>query len=103
MSGMLSTGSSALLAFQRALATVGNNVANAATPGYSRQRVEMESRPGETLGAGTVGGGVNVARLQRLAAGGVRAGRLDSGSELSLLPPVSACSSSRRCPRASTA
>src|SRR5690606_39235804 len=66
MSGMLSTGSSALLAFQRALATVGNNVANAATPGYSRQRVEMESRPGETSGRGTVGGGVNVA----LATGG---------------------------------
>jgi flagellar hook-associated protein 1 len=93
MSGMLSTGSSALLAFQRALATVGNNVANAATPGYSRQRVEMESRPGETLGAGTVGGGVNVARLQRLADGLVFARQVDSSGELGRLQQLSSLSS----------
>ena len=41
---VLGTGTSALIAFQRALATVGHNVANAATPGYSRQRVELRSR-----------------------------------------------------------
>ena len=44
MTGILSTGTSALLAFQRALGTVGHNVANAATPGYSRQRVEFAAR-----------------------------------------------------------
>ncbi|WP_152597791.1 flagellar hook-associated protein FlgK [Novilysobacter arseniciresistens] len=89
---MLSTGSSALLAFQRALATVGNNVANAATPGYSRQRVELETRPGQTLGASTVGTGVNVARLQRLADGLVFARQVDSSGELGRLQQLSSLS-----------
>ena len=41
MSSVLSTGTSALLAFQRALATTSHNVANIKTPGYSRQSVEF--------------------------------------------------------------
>ena len=45
--GVLGTGASALLAFQRAMSTVGHNVANATTPGYSRQRVEFEARAGQ--------------------------------------------------------
>ena len=92
MSGLLSTGSSALLAFQHALSTVGNNVANAATPGYSRQRVELESRLGQTLGAGHVGAGVNVARLQRLADGLVFARQVDSSGELGRLQQLSSLS-----------
>ena len=40
MSDLLSTGASALLSFQRAMTTTSHNVANANTPGYSRQRVE---------------------------------------------------------------
>ena len=92
MSGLLSTGSSALLAFQRAMATVGNNVANAATPGYSRQRVELESRAGQNLGAGHVGSGVNVARLQRLADGLVFARQVDSSGELGRLQQLSSLS-----------
>lgn len=38
---VLSTGTSALLAFQRALATTSHNVANINTPGYSRQKVDF--------------------------------------------------------------
>ena len=34
-------GKNAVIAQQRALQTVGNNIANANTPGYSRQRVEF--------------------------------------------------------------
>lgn len=41
MSSVLSTGTSALLAFQRALATTSHNVANLNTPGYSRQKVDF--------------------------------------------------------------
>ena len=93
MSGILSTGSSALLAFQRALGTVGHNVANAATPGYSRQRVDFAARPGQASGgAGYIGQGVDVARLQRLADGLVFARQVDSSGELGRLSQLSSLS-----------
>lgn len=89
---VLSTGSSALLAFQRALATVGHNVANAATPGYSRQRVDLAARPGQPHGNAYIGSGVDVARLQRLADGLVFARGLDSSGELGRLEQLAALS-----------
>ena len=92
MSGILSTGTSALLAFQRALGTVGHNVANAATPGYSRQRVDLAARPGQNTGAGYIGQGVDVARLQRLADGLVFARQVDSSGELGRLSQLSSMS-----------
>ena len=85
MTGIFSSGTSALLAFQRALGTVGHNVANAATPGYSRQRVELAARPGQATSAGTIGQGVDVARIQRLADGLVFARQVDSSGELGRL------------------
>lgn len=93
MTGLLSTGSSALLAFQRALNTVGHNVANAATPGYSRQRVELAARPGQNIsGVGFTGSGVEVDRLQRLADGLVFARQVDSSGEVGRLTQLSAMS-----------
>lgn len=89
MTGVLTTGTSALLAFQRALGTVGHNVANAATPGYSRQRVELEARPGQFTGAGYIGQGVDVAKLQRLADGLVFARQIDSSGEVGRLQQLS--------------
>lgn len=89
MSSMLSTGSSALLAFQRALNTVGHNVANATTPGYSRQRVDMQARIGQNTGPGQFGAGVDVARLQRLADGLVLGRQLDSSGEMGRLQQLS--------------
>ena len=89
MSSLLSTGSSALLAFQRALNTVGHNVANASTPGYSRQRVELEARIGQNSGPGQFGAGVDVARLQRLADGLVLGRQLDSSGEMGRLQQLS--------------
>jgi flagellar hook-associated protein 1 len=41
MSDLLSIGSSAVGAYRSALAAIGENVANAETPGYARRRVEM--------------------------------------------------------------
>ncbi len=90
MSGLLSTGSSALLAFQRALGTVSHNVANVATPGYSRQRVELAARAGQPMSGVTIGQGVDVASLQRLADGLVFARQLDSSGELGRLQQLSA-------------
>ncbi len=66
MSDMLSIGSSALLAYRTALDVVSQNIANANTPGYSRQRVDLQGVPGVTLPSGTVGNGVQVQTVQRL-------------------------------------
>lgn len=85
MSGLLATGSSALLAFQRAMATTGHNIANAATPGYSRQRVDLAARVGQLTGAGHIGAGVDVDALQRLADGLSFARQIDSSGELGRL------------------
>ena len=91
MTGMLSTGSSALLAFQRALGTISHNVANAATEGYSRQRVDLAARPGQPAAAGGyIGQGVNVAALQRLADGLIFARQVDSSGEVGRLTSLSA-------------
>lgn len=90
MTGMLGTGTSALLAFQRALGTVSHNVANASTPGYSRQRVDLAARPGQAQGNSYIGQGVDVAGLQRLADGLVFARQVDSAGELGRLGQLSA-------------
>ncbi|MGY3265465.1 flagellar hook-associated protein FlgK [Lysobacter sp. HA35] len=86
---VLSTGSSALLAFQRALGTVSHNVANVNTEGYSRQRVDLEARVGQNTGAGYVGAGVSIQKLQRLADGLNFARQADSSGELGRLTQLS--------------
>ncbi|MDH4241806.1 MAG: flagellar hook-associated protein FlgK [Phycisphaerae bacterium] len=59
-------GLSGLDAAQKALDTIGNNIANAATEGYHRQRVNLT--PGYTSQVGSVllGGGVDVAGITRM-------------------------------------
>lgn len=89
MADLLATGSSALLAFQRALATVSHNVANVNTPGYTRQRVDLEARPGAGTQKTYIGAGVQVQDLQRLADGLVFARQIDSSGELGRLQQVS--------------
>ena len=64
--GVLGTALSGLLANQRGLATTGHNIANVGTPGYSRQRVELDARPGPPRGNGFVGAGVDATSVQRL-------------------------------------
>ena len=56
---------SALQAFQRAITVTGNNIANASTPGYSRQSVDLSSRPPQLYGSGWVGSGVDVVAVRR--------------------------------------
>lgn len=65
MSDMLSTGVSGLLAFQKALATVSHNIANANTPGYSRQSVNLATNPAEPTGSGWIGNGVSSTTITR--------------------------------------
>lgn len=64
-SGILGTASSALLSFQRALATTGHNIANVNTDGFSRQRVDLSTQTPNSSGAGFIGNGVQVDTIQR--------------------------------------
>src|SRR4029077_1638841 len=76
MSDLLSTSVSGLLAFQRALDVTSNNVANAATPGYSRETVNFTEAQAQATGSGYIGSGVAVQSVTRsydeLLAGQVR-------------------------------
>jgi flagellar hook-associated protein 1 len=65
MADLLSTGVSGLLASQIGLSTVGHNVANANTDGYSRQQVTYAARAPLQQGGFYVGTGVNTAAVQR--------------------------------------
>lgn len=66
MADVMSTAVSGLLAFQRALDTTSQNIANAATPGYSRQRVELTTRPAQPYGSGWIGSGVQISTVARV-------------------------------------
>jgi flagellar hook-associated protein 1 FlgK len=90
MPDILSTGSSALLAFQRALSTISHNVANANTPGYTRQRVELAARPGQHYGFGFVGGGVQAQSVRRVIDDLAASRTLASAGELGRLSQLAA-------------
>ncbi|MGD9598641.1 MAG: flagellar hook-associated protein FlgK [Steroidobacteraceae bacterium] len=66
MADVMSTAVSGLLAFRRGLDTTSQNIANAATAGYSRQRVELATRPAQAYGSGWIGAGVDVATVARV-------------------------------------
>lgn len=66
MPDILNTSLTGMLAFQRALNVTSHNIANANTPGYSRQVVNLSARIGGGSGAGYVGGGVQVASIKRM-------------------------------------
>lgn len=93
MSDPFSIGTSAMLAFQRAMAAASNNVANASTPGYTRQRVEFSSRVGQGQGFGFLGAGVQVSGVNRLI-NNFLTSRLDaSASEMGRLQVLSGLAS----------
>jgi flagellar hook-associated protein 1 FlgK len=66
MADLLKTGLSGLLAFQRALDTTSHNISNVNTPGYSRQRVEIGTRPADPYGNGWIGNGAKVSTVRRV-------------------------------------
>lgn len=67
MAGLINIGLTGVLGHQSALNTTGNNIANANTAGYSRQEVVFETQPGQPSGAGSLGTGVNIADIRRIA------------------------------------
>jgi len=63
--GILNVGTQALQANSVALQTIGNNIANANTAGYSRQNVTMTAAPGQYTGGGYIGQGVSLETIKR--------------------------------------
>ena len=64
--GIIGTGVSGLYAAQLGLQTTEHNIANANTPGFTRQRTIQESNPGLLTGAGFLGQGTHVATIERV-------------------------------------
>lgn len=89
MSSVLSTGTSALLAFQRALATTSHNVANIKTPGYSRQKVDFATADPQNYGYGDVGNGTRITDVRRVADQLAISRLLDGSGELARLKQLS--------------
>jgi flagellar hook-associated protein 1 FlgK len=72
--GLLNLGANALQAQNAGVAVTSNNVANATTPGYSRQRIDLESQLGSPLV-----GGVMAGRVDRISSS-LLAGRMRSNT-----------------------
>ncbi|CTP86383.1 flagellar hook-associated protein FlgK [Xanthomonas graminis] len=89
---VLSTGTSALIAFQRALATVSHNVANINTDGYSRQRVSFATTTPTQYGSDYIGNGTKITDISRVADQLATSRLLDSGGELARLKQLSSLS-----------
>lgn len=66
ISAIFNSASSSLAAQRIALDVTGENIANVNTEGYSRQRVILETAPTTTHNGFPLGGGVNVALVQRI-------------------------------------
>lgn len=66
MPGLLDTAVTGLRISQTALRTTGHNIANANTPGYSRQQVEIATNPAQSNGAGFIGNGARITAIERV-------------------------------------
>lgn len=62
----IEAGKRALLSHQMVLQTIGQNIANVETPGYTRQRVTIQATNPEDLPVGVLGTGVQVTDIRHL-------------------------------------
>ena len=65
MAGVINTATSSLAAYQKALDVIANNIANANTPGYSRQTVNFTPKPSQGASGGYIGSGVDISNIER--------------------------------------
>ncbi len=65
MSDIFGISVSALQAFQNAISVTGNNVANASTPGYDKETINLVSAAPQSNGTASIGAGVVVAGVSR--------------------------------------
>jgi len=66
MSNLFTSALSAMNAAQTGMATTQHNIANASTPGFTRQAVVTNSNAGQQTDGGFVGSGVNVSGVKRI-------------------------------------
>ena len=66
MSNLISIGLSGLNASQAALSVTSNNIANAATSGYSRQQAVQTASPLQNIGVGFLGTGTTLSDVRRI-------------------------------------
>jgi flagellar hook-associated protein 1 len=88
MSDLLSIGSSGVGAYQRALATVSNNIANVSTDGYTRQNVSLSSNQPRQLGNSYLGTGARFDTVQRQYDAFVESNLRNSNSDLESQKPL---------------
>ena len=65
MSDVFGISISALQAYQTALAVTSNNIANANTPGYAKESIDLTAAVPQTDGSAPIGAGVQVASISR--------------------------------------
>ena len=88
MSDLLSIGSSGVTAYQRALATVSNNIANVNTDGYTRQDVSLTANQPRQIGNSYLGTGARFDRVQRQYDAFVESNLRNSNSDLQSQKPL---------------
>ncbi|WP_353238146.1 flagellar hook-associated protein FlgK [Limnohabitans sp.] len=88
MSDLLSIGSSGVTAYQRALATVSNNIANVNTDGYTRQDVSLTANQPRQIGNSYLGTGARFDRVQRQYDAFVESNLRNSNSDLESQKPL---------------
>ena len=88
MSDLLTIGSSGVGAYQRALATVSNNIANVSTEGYTRQDIALASNQPTRVGGGYIGTGVRFDAVRRQYDAFVESNLRNSNSDLESQKPL---------------
>lgn len=88
MSDMLGIASNAIGAYQRALSTVSNNIANVNTEGYSRQDVVLKDSAPKKLASMYIGTGVMLQNIKRQYDEFAESNLRNSNSDLSAQTPM---------------
>lgn len=88
MSDLLSLGSTGISAYQRALSTVSNNIANVGTDGYTRQEVGLGSNQPRQVGNSFIGTGVRLEAVRRQYDAFIEANLRNSSSNLEAQGPL---------------
>ncbi len=88
MSDLLSISGNAVMAYQQALGTVSNNIANVSTDGYSRQAVVLQAGTPTHLGPVYIGTGVVFDQVQRQYSAFADANLRNSNSDLQSQAPM---------------
>ena len=88
MTDLVAVAGNAVAAYQRALGTVSNNIANVATDGYSRQDVNLQANPVSKVGNIYLGTGVIVDGVKRQYDAFTEANLRNSNSDLASQEPM---------------